>query len=177
MSAPKTIICPTCGFKNPAPVPKNRCGSCGTRIEEIQRTLSHQEELARRYQQQTFSMRWFLVSLVTMAVMTTVVLYVIPLLIKAVDFEGRAGMTLAILVWFASGALIGMVSPGRTFVEPVVAAFLTAIPTAFLLFHYQTVKTLPAFMYVLLSALGLLFTLVGAYLGERVQVGNASKTA
>jgi hypothetical protein len=64
-----------------------------------------------------------------------------------------------------------LISPGRTFVEPVAGAFLVALPTAFLLFDDQTVKIMPAFMYVLFSALGLLFTLVGAYVGERIQMG------
>ena len=71
--------------------------------------------------------------------------------------------------------LVGLISPGKTFVEPVVAVFLVAIPTAFLLFGQQTVKTMPAFMYVLMSALGVLFTLIGAYIGERIQLGPPPK--
>jgi hypothetical protein len=54
---------------------------------------------------------------------------------------------------------------------------LTSIPTAFYLYANQTVKTLPAFMYVLLSALGLLFTLIGSYLGQRIQMGPPVKAA
>jgi drug/metabolite transporter (DMT)-like permease len=67
--------------------------------------------------------------------------------------------------------LVGLISPGRTFIEPVAAAFLIAIPTAFFLYTDQTVKTMPAFMYVLMSALGVLFTLVGSFVGERIQMG------
>ncbi|HLV21411.1 MAG TPA: hypothetical protein VKZ49_11025, partial [Polyangiaceae bacterium] len=74
------------------------------------------------------------------------------------------------------GILVGLISPGKTFIEPVVAAFLIAIPTAFLLFRGQTVKTMPAFMYVLMSALGVLFTLIGAYVGERIQMGPPPKS-
>jgi H+/Cl- antiporter ClcA len=48
---------------------------------------------------------------------------------------------------------------------------LVAIPTAFLLFRYQTVKTMPMFMYGLMAALGVLFALVGSYAGERLQMG------
>ena len=170
----RTVICPSCGFKNPVPVPKSRCASCGAKIEDLRRTMSHQEELARRYQQEGFSVRWFLISIVTMAVLTTLFLYVVPEFIPVFDFEGQAGMMIAIPIWFVGGFLIGLISPGRTFIEPVVAAFLVAIPTAVLLFKFQTVKTMPAFMYVLMTALGLLFTLVGAYAGERVQMGPAS---
>jgi hypothetical protein len=39
------------------------------------------------------------------------------------------------------------------------------------------VKTMPAFMYVLLSVLGVLFTLIGAYIGERIQMGPPPKAA
>jgi hypothetical protein len=59
--------------------------------------------------------------------------------------------------------------------EPVVATFLVAMPTAFVLFENQTVKTMPAFMYVLMSALGVMFTLIGAYIGERIQLGPPPK--
>jgi hypothetical protein len=71
--------------------------------------------------------------------------------------------------------LVGLISPGKTFIEPVVAVFLIALPTAFLLFEQQTVKTMPAFMYVLLSTLGILFTLIGSYIGERIQMGPPPK--
>jgi hypothetical protein len=55
-------------------------------------------------------------------------------------------MLVSIPVWFFGGMLIGLVSPGRTFVEPMIAVFLVAIPTALLLYSGQTVKTMPAFM-------------------------------
>ena len=54
---------------------------------------------------------------------------------------------------------------------------LVAIPTVLILYSGQTVKTIPAFMYALLSALGILFTLIGAYIGERIQMGPPPKTA
>jgi len=93
------------------------------------------------------------------------------------DFEGSAGMVVAIPVWFVGGMLVGLISPGKTFIEPVVASFLIAMPTAFLLFGSQTVKVMPSFMYVLMSAVGVLFTLIGAYIGERVQMGPPPKAA
>jgi hypothetical protein len=36
---------------------------------------------------------------------------------------------------------------------------------------------MPAFMYALLSALGILFTLIGAYVGERIQMGPSPRTS
>jgi hypothetical protein len=36
---------------------------------------------------------------------------------------------------------------------------------------------MPAFMYVLMGALGVLFTLIGSYIGERIQMGPPPKAA
>jgi hypothetical protein len=169
------IRCPSCGFQNTPPLPGNRCVSCGARMEELRRTLSRQEELDRRYQQEGFSPLWLAVSIVIMGVLTAALVFGLPTVVPALDFEGSAGMVVAIPVWFVGGMLVGLVSPGKIFVEPVVAVFLIAIPTALFLYRGQTVKTMPYFMYVLMSLLGALFTLIGAYLGERVQMGPPPK--
>jgi hypothetical protein len=171
----KKIICPSCGFANSAPLANQRCASCGAKVEEIKRTLTRQEELERRYQQESFSPMWFMVSIAIMLVTTAAFVMGLPMVVPALDFEGSAGMMVSIPVWFFGGMLIGLVSPGRTFVEPMIAVFLVAMPTAFILYSGQTVKTMPAFMYVLLSALGVLFTLIGTYVGERVQMGPPPK--
>jgi hypothetical protein len=149
--------------------------SCGAKFDDLSRTLSQQEELERRYQQEGFSILWFTVALTVMAVLTAAIVVGVPLVVPAVDFEGSAGMMVAIPVWFVGGLLVGLISPGKTFIEPVMAAFLIAVPTAMLLYRGQTVKTLPYWMYILLSLVGLLFTLVGSYLGERVQMGPPPK--
>jgi hypothetical protein len=44
------------------------------------------------------------------------------------------------------------------------------------LFFSQTVRILPSFMYVIMAGIGVLFTLIGSYLGERIQMGPAPKT-
>jgi hypothetical protein len=177
MAAPKKIICPSCGFKNSSPLPNNRCVSCGAKIEDLKRVLSRQEELERRYQQEGFSLLWFIISMVIMGVLTAAIVMGLPMVVPAFDFEGSAGMLVAIPVWFIGGLLVGLISPGKTFIEPVVASFLVAIPTAFLLFRSQTVKTMPSWMYVLMSALGVFFTLIGSYIGERIQMGPPPKAA
>jgi len=97
------------------------------------------------------------------------------MVVPTLDFEGSAGMMVAIPVWFVGGMLIGLISPGKTFVEPVVAVFIIAIPVALFLHRGQTVKTMPSFMYMLMSGLGALFTLIGAYIGERIQMGPPPK--
>jgi predicted nucleic acid-binding Zn ribbon protein len=177
MALEKKITCPSCGFTNPSPPPHRRCVSCGAKFDELSRTLSRHEELERRYQQEGFSLMWFAVALTVMAVLTAAVVVGLPLVIPAVDFEGSAGMMVAIPVWFVGGLLVGLISPGKTFIEPVMATFLIAIPTTMLLYRSQTVKTMPYWMYILLSAVGVLFTLVGAYLGERIQMGPPPKEA
>ncbi|HET9960398.1 MAG TPA: hypothetical protein VFQ61_38165 [Polyangiaceae bacterium] len=177
MVAANKIICASCGFQNTPPLANNRCVSCGAKIEDVKRQVSRQEELERRYQQEGFSLPWFGVSLAIILVMTAALVMGLPMVIPAFDFEGSAGMMIAIPVWFMGGVLIGLISPGRTFIEPVLAVFLVALPTAFTLYMNQTVKTMPAFMYVLMSILGILFTLIGSYLGERVQLGPPPKAS
>lgn len=177
MTAAEKIICPSCGFANTPPLANNRCISCGAKVEELKPQLSRQEELERRYHQDGFSVPWFAVSLAIITVMTAALVMGLPMVIPTLDFEGSAGMLIAIPVWFLGGLLIGLISPGRTFIEPMVAVFLVALPTAFLLFVNQTVKTMPAFMYFLMAVLGILFTLIGSYLGERIQMGPPPKTA
>ena len=170
-SATGNALCPSCGFRNSLPLPNNRCVSCGAKIEELKRKLTHEEQLERRYQQEGFSLIWFAVSVVIMAVLTAALVMGLPMVVPAFDFEGSAGMLVAIPVWFVGGMLVGLVSPGKTFVEPVVSVMVIAIPTALFLYRGQTVKTMPPFMYILMSGLGALFTLIGAYIGERIQMG------
>jgi drug/metabolite transporter (DMT)-like permease len=177
MAAAKKILCPSCGFRNTAPLMNNRCVSCGAKVDDLRRALSRQDELERRYQQEGFSVAWFVISTVIMGVLTAAIVMGLPMVVPAFDFEGSAGMLVSIPVWFLGGMLVGLISPGKTFLEPVVAVFLVALPTAFLLFQSQTVKTMPTFMYVLMSALGVLFTLIGAYIGERVQMGPPPKAS
>jgi hypothetical protein len=167
----KKIICPSCGFQNTPPLANERCVSCGARIDEGSVTLGEQS----RFQQQSFNVAWFGIAVGVMIVLTGAIVFGLPTVIPALDFEGSSGMEVAIPVWFLGGLLVGLISPGRTFLEPVVAVFLVALPTAFILFQNQTVRTMPAFMYVLFSALGLLFTLIGSYVGERVQMGPEMK--
>ncbi|MCH2108061.1 MAG: hypothetical protein MK135_01940 [Polyangiaceae bacterium] len=169
-SSGKTIICASCGFKNTAPLANHRCVSCGAPVDDVGGEVALAEE-DRRSQQQTFNPKWFLIAIVVMALLTTVIVFLLPRVAPLFDFEGSAGMMVAIPVWFVGGALVGLMSPGRTFLEPVAAVFLVALPTAFVLFTGQVVKTMPAFLYVLFCALGILFTLVGSYAGERIQMG------
>jgi ribosomal protein L40E len=174
----KTIInCPSCGAKNAAAA--QRCGSCGAPTEELKAIHSEARERERRYQQEGFSVPWAVIALVVQVVLTGAVVVALPQAAGALDFEGYYGMSLTIPVWCVGGFLVGLISPGKTFIEPVVAALIVAFPTVFFLYngifgalgHGQTVRTMPWFMYVIMAAIGVMFTLIGAYAGERVQMG------
>ena len=173
-----TRPCPLCGAPNSVIAPGAHCQSCGGRMLESRRPSRHDEIVDRGgYHQEGFSATWCGISLGVVGILTAAIVVGLPMVVSALDFEGSAGMMLAIPIWFVSGMLVGLISPGRTVLEPVVATFLVAMPTAFLLFNGQTVKVMPAFMYVLMSALGILFALIGSYVGERIQVGPSTSGA
>jgi len=172
----KPVVCPSCGYdKNPTG--STRCVSCGNKIEALASKRSREEELERRYQQEGISLQWMAIALAVQGVLTAALVFGLPKVITALDFEGGNGMTVCIPVWFVGGLLVGMISPGRTFIEPMVGSFIVAIPSTFFLVENQTVRTMPTFLYVIMAAIGILFTLIGAYIGERVQLGPPPKPA
>ncbi len=124
-----------------------------------------------------FSIAWAGIALLVQAVLTAAIVVGLPMVVSSLDFEGRYGMMIAVPVWFTGGILLGMISPGKTVAEPVVATLLVAIPTVFQLMRSQTVRTLPLFMYVILALIGVMFTMVGSYIGERIQMGPPPKRA
>lgn len=146
-------------------------------MEALKPARSAEAERERRYQQEGFNVSWFAVALIVQGVLTAALVIGLPMVVSALDFEGSNGMAICIPVWFIGGVLLGMISPGRTFVEPVVASFLVAMPTVFYLVQSQTVRTMPVFMYVIMSLIGVMFTLIGSYLGERIQMGPPPKPA
>lgn len=176
--AAKAIICPSCGFKNSPPPANNRCLSCASSLETLGETArSREDELERRYQQQGFSLPWMVIAIGVQGLLTGALVFGLPSVVTALDFEGGNGMLVTIPVWFLGGLLVGMISPGRTFIEPVVAAFFVAMPTVYFLMRGQTVRTLPPFLYVIMAVIGVLFTLIGSYIGERIQMGPPPKRA
>jgi ribosomal protein L40E len=179
----KMVNCPSCGAKNPSAA--KRCASCGTSMEALKPVRDEQRERERRYQQEGFSVMWAAIALGVQAVLTLAIIVALPQALGFLDFEGYYGMTLSIPVWFLGGVLVGLISPGKTFVEPVVAALIVAIPTVFFLYNGffgvlgpgQTVRTMPIFMYIIMALIGVMFTLVGSYVGERIQMGPPPKAA
>jgi hypothetical protein len=173
-ASPKNIVCPACSFKNAGTA--TRCTSCGASLDSGPKSLSGKAR-EKAMQQTGFSFLWWGIALVVLGVLTAALVLGLPMVVSALDFEGSNGMLVSIPVWFVGGLLIGMISPGRTFVEPVVAALFVAIPTVAYLASTQTVRTMPLFMYIIMAGVGVMFTLIGSYLGERIQMGPAPKTA
>jgi hypothetical protein len=174
--AAKNVVCQSCGYSNA--VGTKRCVSCGAKLAGLAAVeRSKQEQLERRYQQETFSLTWLLLAIVVQAVLTGAVVLGLPQVVSTLDFEGSHGMLASIGIWFLGGMLVGMISPGRTFLEPFIASFVVAIPTVLYLYRSETVFTLPPFLYCVLGLIGVLFALIGSYLGERIQMGPPPKAA
>jgi hypothetical protein len=138
---------------------------------------SREEEMERRYQQEGVSVQWMFIAIAVQGVLTAALVFGLPMVIPALDFEGGNGMAVCLPVWFTGGLLVGMISPGRTFIEPMVASFMVAIPSTLLLVQSQTVRLMPTFLYVIFAAIGILMSLIGAYIGERIQLGPPPKPA
>lgn len=122
-----------------------------------------------------FSVLWCGIALLVQVVLTAAIVVGLPMVVSALDFEGRYGMMVAMPVWFVGGVLLGMISPGKRVTEPVLATLIVAGPTVWHLVRTQTVRTMPFFMYVVLAFIGIMFTLIGSYLGERIQMGPPQK--
>src|SRR5688572_13999944 len=174
---PATVVCPSCGAKNAPSTANARCASCGAAMDAFDPPASRVAEARARRETSGFNLVWCLIALGVQSVLTAALVIGLPMVVTAFDFEGSAGMTVAIPVWFVGGLLLGMISPGKTYVEPMAASFLVLIPTVLYLWRGQTVRTMPFFMYAILGLIGVMFTLVGAYLGERIQMGPPQKTA
>lgn len=176
MATAKLVVCPSCGFgKNPPNSP--RCASCGAKIEQLTKSRSREEEAERRFQQEGLNVTWLMIATGIQALLTAALVFGLPRIITALDFEGGSGAIVCVPVWFLGGLLVGMISPGRTFIEPMIGSFVVAIPSTWLLIQSQTVRTMPTFLYIVMSAIGVMFTLIGSYIGERVQLGPPPKPA
>src|SRR5262245_13951811 len=136
MSTPQRLVCPSCGFVNLGALARSRCLSCGGPID-----LSNAPSRERGVQ---FNPSLFASSLGISLLLSGAVLFGIPEVAPVFDFEGSAGMMVAVPTWFVAGLLVGLVAPRGGWLELVLSTAFVAAPTAFLLFEDQTVKTMPA---------------------------------
>lgn len=167
--AGRELICHTCGAKNDETA--QRCLQCGARLEEVRPDYTPEEEAARRFSQEGFAMKWALLGFVIYTVVQGISLVIAPKIIPGYDPQGWGGLAVSLLVWLSGGFVIGVVSPGRTFAEPAVAALVAAIPTIGYLMWTTPEGLGPGLLeYIVAGALGVMLSLFGAFLGEKVQV-------
>lgn len=168
-AATEAIFCTVCGSSNKEDA--ERCASCGARLERLSLSeMSPEEKAAARYQQQTFSWKWVAVSLAIYLVLQGVLIGLLPMVIPNYDPQGIAGMAITWGTWFLGGLTVGLVSPGKTFFEPVVAAVIAAFPTVAVLMKLSDVDQITMLSGVFGGMIGVMITLMGAFLGELVQM-------
>ncbi len=176
MAAEADVLCPMCGGMNPPDA--ERCRSCGAKVEALTASYSSDEQDARRYQQDHFEWRWALRAAVVYLVAQTIILVILPFVISTFDPQGLPGLLISVVVWFFGGIVVGFVSPGKTFVEPAIGALIAVIPTV----SYIAVTTPDGFQpsllaYVVTAMLGVMISLFGAFIGEKLQMGSRDRTA
>jgi hypothetical protein len=167
----REITCPMCGQKNPESI--ERCRSCGAKVEELATSRSAEETYDRRYQQEHFEWKWALLASAVYLAAQMVILVGLPYVIASFDPQGLPGLLISVAVWFVGGIVVGLVSPGKTFVEPAVGALIAVIPTV----SYLAITTPDGFQptllaYIVTALLGVMIALFGAFLGEKMQMGS-----
>ena len=167
-----TVTCPMCGFENQAGA--TRCVSCGAKTEALGAgDYTEEESLQRRFEQENFEWKWAGIACGVYVAMQAIFLVVLPLIISSFDPQGLAGLGISVVIWFFGGIVMGVISPGKTFLEPAVGSAIAALPTI----AYQRAITPEGFepsllAYVVAGILGIMISLFGAYLGERIQMGG-----
>jgi hypothetical protein len=158
-----------CGFENPADA--GRCRSCGAKVEEVKALYSEEELHRKRYQQEAFEWKWALLAACVYLVVQGIMLAGLPYIISSYDPQGLGGLMVSLAIWFCGGIVVGLVSPGKTYVEPAVGALLAVVPTV----GYVYMITPPGFQptllaYIVGGMLGVMIALLGAFVGEKVQM-------
>lgn len=172
-SAKDEIVCHVCGFKNAANT--ERCVSCGAKIDAVHADYTAEEEAARENQQEGFSIVWVMAAFGIYLTLQALVLGLAPMAISSFDpFGGSSGAVAALaiscVVWFFGGIIVGFVSPGKTFIEPAVGACIAAVPTvAYTMWQAPAGLDVDYLQTGVLAIMGIMISLFGAFLGERVQ--------
>jgi hypothetical protein len=168
--AAKEIVCPMCGFKNAANAA--RCVSCGAKLEAHSGAdYTEEEEAARRHQQEGFEWKWAFMAFGVYLVLQVFVIGLLPFVIPSYDPQGLAGLGISVVVWFIGGILVGVISPGKTFVEPAIGALIAVVPTVGYLMFITPEGFEPTFLaYIVGGLLGAMISLFGAFIGEKLQM-------
>lgn len=162
------IVCHVCGAKNKSET--LRCMSCGAKLESVSVEYTAEEEAARQNQQTGFSPVWIVVSFVIYLVLQGIFLVGLDLALDAYDPQGFWGLVISIPIWFVGGIIVGRLSPGRTFIEPMIGAILACIPTVAYIMWITAEGFMPSMLeLVMLGGMGVMISLFGAFLGEKLQ--------
>jgi len=169
MASDQTIVCPMCGFKNPAD--EARCSSCGARVEALRVSYTDDQALKRRYQQDDFEWTWAALAAGVAGGLQALVLGLLPMLIYSFDPQGLSGLMLSVPIFFVAGVVLGAVSPGKTFVEPAAGSMLAAGPTLALVAMRTPEGFEPTVLaYIVCAVMGVMMALFGAFVGEKIQM-------
>jgi cation transport ATPase len=173
MAATTEIVCPVCGARNAPNL--QRCTSCGAKIEALNVELTDDELYARRHQQETFEWKWTFIALGVYLTLQFIALVALRFVIPTYDPEGLYGLLVSCAVWFIGGIVVGVYSPGKTFVEPAVGALIAVIPTVAYLISITDVYKLSILAYVVGGLMGVMITLFGSFLGEKIQMATGKQ--
>lgn len=170
------IVCPMCGFRNS--IEQERCVSCGAKVELFSPGALRDDVRARRYQQEDFEWKWALIGAALFSAVQSCVLGLLPALIDPFDPQGMAGLVLSVPTFLLGGVVLGALSPGKTFLEPAMGAFIAAWPT----FGVVAARTPEGFepsmlAYIVFASMGVLCALFGALGGEWLQMITARTLA
>jgi len=163
------ITCPMCGFKNRSDA--GRCRSCGAKVEALSALYTEEEAERKRYQQEAFEWKWTFVAFGVYLTLQTLVLAALPAVVTSFDPQGIAGLLVSIAVWFFGGIVVGIISPGKTFVEPAAGALLAVVPTIAFLALTTPEGFQPSLLaYIVGGLLGVMIAMLGAFIGEKIQM-------
>lgn len=171
MASSDVTVCSICGAQNEAK--QQRCTSCGAKLDALGgRALTAEEMHARRHQQEGFHWKWVIVAVSIYLVLQAIALVLLPLVIEAYEPEGLAALVISAGIWFVGGAFVGFISPGRTFLEPTVGALVAVVPTLLWIDYISIVDKLSLMAMIVGGMLGVMITLMGGFLGEKLQMSR-----
>ncbi len=166
MAAPSQV-CVSCGAANPTQ--RERCEGCGAKLEPLVTPSGGSAAGSGSFHQEPFSVRWAGIAFGFYVVTLGIALVLLPFVIRTYDPQGLPGLLIADALWFVGGLLVGLRSPGRSYLEPVAAAALTAAIFVPYVAHISDVRALDTFGYVTAALIGLMGAGLGSYLGEHAQ--------
>ncbi len=159
----RTIICSVCGARNPDS--HTRCSACGAKLDTSFALDDH--NLAETKDPEDISWRWVGVATALAFVLQTALLVILPALVSAYDPQGLPGLGISTLVWFIVGVVVSALTPGKTYFEPAIAAFLMSFLTIPYLMNIADVYPMSLLAYVVGCVLGVMVTVLGAVMGDK----------